>query len=352
MVPEERPPDALTLRTMSPGWFAWVMATGILSTGTHLLGWQGPSSLLLALGTLFLAALLLAFLLRLYRYPAAVAADLAAPDRAFGFFTIVAAFDVLAARFALSGLLTLTWALGLTAGVCWLALTYGVPVAQITRWKTPSLVGDVSGANGTWFVWVVATQSLAVVATSLAPTSGASTALSVAAVSLWLVASLLYVLIAGWVLGRLLLLPVAPEELTPPYWVAMGATAISVMSGARILALPADAFVASLDLAVRMGSYALWSFGTFLFPLLLILGLWRHGLRRVPLRFEPGLWSMVFPLGMYGTASMLLGQSLHASFLAAIGSWELPLGLAAWLVVTGLLVAAVGRRQREQVAGR
>ncbi len=30
----------------------------------------------------------------------------------------------------------------------------------------------------------------------------------------------------------------------------------------------------------------------------LILMIWRHGLRRVPLAYRPAYWGMVFPLGM------------------------------------------------------
>ncbi|MFJ9591104.1 hypothetical protein [Streptomyces acidicola] len=33
-------------------------------------------------------------------------------------------------------------------------------------------------------------------------------------------------------------------------------------------------------------------------PLLLALGVWRHVLRRVPLRYELGWWNLVFPVGM------------------------------------------------------
>ncbi|MFC7512225.1 hypothetical protein ACFQV4_25930 [Streptomyces thermocarboxydus] len=46
-----------------------------------------------------------------------------------------------------------------------------------------------------------------------------------------------------------------------------------------------------------------WSFCTWLIPLLLALGVWRHVLHRVPLHYETSLWSMVFPVGMYGVAS-------------------------------------------------
>jgi len=49
-----------------------------------------------------------------------------------------------------------------------------------------------------------------------------------------------YLIIATLVLATLLLFGARPAEITPPYWVFMGATAISVLAGAQILRLPAD----------------------------------------------------------------------------------------------------------------
>jgi tellurite resistance protein TehA-like permease len=64
--------------------------------------------------------------------------------------------------------------------------------------------------------------------------------------------------------------------------------------------------------------------------MLLLLGIWKHGVRRVPLRYTPMLWSLVFPLGMYAVASLRL--SLAASFpllvvMSRIMTW---IAMAAW----------------------
>jgi tellurite resistance protein TehA-like permease len=80
-------------------------------------------------------------------------------------------------------------------------------------------------------------------------------------------------------------------------------------------------------------SVVLWAFGTWLIPLLLAAGAWRHLLRRVQLAYEPGLWSIVFPVGMYGVASHELGSVLSVSWLVTLGRYEAWLGLAVWAVV-------------------
>jgi tellurite resistance protein TehA-like permease len=139
----------------------------------------------------------------------------------------------------------------------------------------------------------------------------------------------------GWrlVLTSLLQYPVRPADLTPAYWVFMGATAISVLAGAQILLLSADPLVTAARPVIAGLCVILWALGTWLIPFLLGMGVWRHLLRKVKLSYEPGLWSIVFPVGMYGVASRELGKALHVSWLATHGSDEAWLAFAVWAVV-------------------
>ncbi len=77
----------------------------------------------------------------------------------------------------------------------------------------------------------------------------------------------------------------------------------------------------------------LWAFCSWLIPLLMALGVWRHVVRRVPLRYDSGLWSGVFPVGMYGVASARLGRATSTHWLVALGGGEAWVALAVWLVV-------------------
>src|SRR5699024_280753 len=80
-------------------------------------------------------------------------------------------------------------------------------------------------------------------------------------------------------------------------------------------------------------SVVFWAFATWLIPVLFVVGYWRHWIHKIPLRYEPTLWSMIFPLGMYGVAGIYLGRANHLPIVEAIGSAELWLALAAWLIV-------------------
>ena len=329
------------VRDLNPGYFALVMATGIVSKAVLLDDAATLSGALLGAGLVAYVLLVAAYAWRLARYRPEFLADARDPARSFAFFTFVAGSDVLAARLAGDGHQVAAAALLAAGGAGWLLLSYSLPLLLIGRaGSAPAL----AGANGTWFIWVVGTQSIAVAATSLRPPLPA--ALAALAICCWAVGVTLYLVIAVMVAVALFARPVRPAELTPSYWVFMGATAISVLAGAQLLALPPDPLGTAVRGTVSGLSVTLWAFGTFLIPLLVIAGVWRHLVRRVPLVYEPGLWSIVFPVGMYGVGSRELGVTLGVSWLVTLGRDEAWLALAAW----GLVALAMAWTLPRQLA--
>jgi len=90
-------------------------------------------------------------------------------------------------------------------------------------------------------------------------------------------------------------------------------------------------------------SFALWAFGTWWIPLLVVLGIWRHVRQHWPLTYEPGLWSVVFPLGMYSVATLEFGKAAHLAFMEPLSRFMFWVALAAWLAVTAAAVARIRR---------
>jgi tellurite resistance protein TehA-like permease len=76
-----------------------------------------------------------------------------------------------------------------------------------------------------------------------------------------------------------------------------------------------------------------WAFATWLIPVLVAAGWWRHVRRKVPLRYDATLWSIIFPLGMYAVAGIYLGRADHLPVVEAVGRVELWVAFAAWLLV-------------------
>lgn len=319
------------VRDLPPASFNFVMATGILSSAELTFGSQWISTAFLVIAIVGYVVLCILFGARLVRFPARMWADTARPARAFGFFTFVAGSNVLATRLASTG--TIAWAevLAVAGAVAWIAMAYGVLARVVLAPRKPEPPGAV---NGSWLIWVVGTQSVSIAASTLGTALGlAPRVAALAAVSLWAFGALLYLLLMGIILARLVLAPLDPAEATPPYWISMGATAITVLAGAELMLLPQTlpSIVAARS-SVEGITLFLWAFGTWWFPFLILLTVWRYWKLAAP-AYEQSLWSMVFPLGMYAVATDTYGRVAALPLLPPIAAAEVWLALVAWLAV-------------------
>lgn len=317
------------VRHLPSGSFAFVMATGIVSTAFDAIGWNLVSVPLVVIAIIGLVVLAMATVGKFMVNRSEMVDDARDPSTAFGFFTIVAALNVVGIPlYAVAP--TVTVILALLSAPLWLVFTYGIPANLMLRPRNGPVAADI---DGSWFLWVVGTQSLATVAAAIGGGVG-SQALAEASVALWGIGVMLYIMLATLVTLRLLTVPSAPSNFTPSYWIYMGATAITVLAGSRILQLPSDLPVLEVTSGFVSGfTYVLWAFGVWWIPLLLIFGFWRHVVHRESVRYEAGLWSIVFPLGMYSVASMHFGTVARLPFMITIG--EIGAGIAgiAWIVV-------------------
>lgn len=335
---------------LSPGYFALVMATGILSVALHEAGLLGASQVALAVAVgayLVLAGL---FVTRAIRHGRRLLGDARNPETAFGFFTIVAGTGVLAAGFQGNGLGSLSVGLLIVAAAIWLVLGYVLPW-QVLMMRDGEPI--LARTNGTWFIWSVASQSLAVGLSGLHPTTPRlADLLGIATVMAWSVGTILYVGIAVLVILRVVHHGITPHQFEPPYWVAMGALAISVVAGASIVDMGSVPMVDAARGLIGGTVVVFWCFAAWLVPLLVGAGAWRHLIHRIPLRYTPALWSMVFPLGMFAVASMRLGRVEHMPAVETIGTGFLVVALLAWLLVAAGLAVTLGRGVRRGPVGR
>jgi tellurite resistance protein TehA-like permease len=338
---------AAAIRDLHPGHFTFVMATGIISTGAFLLGPSWLSRVLLVVASAALVILCVAVVIRLIWFRPSVIADARAPDRVFGFFETTAALNVVGVRLWYAGHPVATAVLaGLSAAV-WLVLTYAVPARVLLARADDSALG---GVNGTWLLWVVGTQSLALAASVLVHSwPSQSGLLAPFATGLWSIGLVLYLLLVSLILLRWVTVEMTPQALGPPYWILMGATAITVLAGARILDLPHTLpAVRAMAGFVEGFCYALWAFGTWWIPLLVILGYWRYVRHHWPLTYEPALWAVVFPLGMYSVATLSFGKAAGLVFMKPLSRVMLWVAVAAWVLVAATLLARLARRPAQR----
>ena len=332
------------LKALSPSYFALVMATGIVSIGAHLLG---IDYLPTALFVLNVGAYLLLWALtaaRLIRYPRELIADLTDHQRAFGFLTLVAGTGVLGTQSILLGhAYVIATALLVVAAVLWVLLTYTIFTALTIKRQKPSLA---EGISGTWLLAVVATQSIAVLTALLAAHWGQPLRLhaNFAALSMWLWGGMLYIWIISLIFYRYTFFGFSPGDLSPPYWINMGAMAISVLAGSLLLANAADApFLHSLEPFLEGFTIFYWATGSWWIPIIAILAVWRYGYRRQPFEYDPQYWGAVFPLGMYAVATYKMAETMRFDFLDFIPWLFFILALTAWAATMTGLVRSLAR---------
>ena len=332
------------LERLYPGYFALVMATGIVSTAAQLFNLQVFSTLLLVVATAGYAVLVALHIGRMLMYGAAMRDDAKAPGRAFGFFTFVAASDVLSVRYASAGVMGVAAALALVGVASWLLLTYTIPVGLMLGSENRRLGPSV---NASWLIWVVATQSVSTAASMLASTGPDRALLSFVAAVFWGIGSMLYLVLITIVTARMLLAAMPVTEMAPPYWINMGATAITVLAGVRLLGAPLPGQLQSILPFVTGISFMFWAFGSFWIPTVVLFGFWRYGRGGHPVVYEPALWSMVFPLGMYTTATDLLGKVARLTWLLPL-AWGASWGAyAAWVIVFAAMARSLTVRRSD-----
>ncbi len=338
------------LAELSPAYFGMVMATGIVSIGAWRMGLPMLARGLFGLNVAVYCLLWLLFIARLIRYPRLFMRDLVDHLQGPGFFTMVAASSILGSQFLLQadnvrgGLIL--WCIAI---VLWLLLTYTVFTAFTIKENKPTLDRGISGG---WLLAVVATQSIAVLSALLAAHAAQPYKLEVNffALSMWLWGGMLYIWMMSLIFYRYTFFPFRPDDLAPPYWINMGAMAISTLAGSLLSINAVDApFLLSLRPFIKGFTVFYWATGTWWIPMLLVLGVWRYVYKRFPLRYDPLYWGAVFPMGMYATSTLEMSHAMGFGFLDWLPKLFLVIALVAWLgafvgVVRNLLRLALRPR--------
>jgi tellurite resistance protein TehA-like permease len=325
------------------------MATAAVSIASFLLGHVLIARLLVGLNWIFYPALWGLTLIRLLRFPRSALEDLFDHQRAPGFFTLVAGTCVLATQTALvaggTAIAAGLWWLGLGL---WFVIMYAFFTAVTVRQRKPTLA---RGINGAWLIAAVATQSIVVSRGAVDGLTAPSAPIQLLCVAMFMIGSMLYLAIIPLIFYRLTFVRLASRDFSPPYWINMGAVAITTLAGATLMTRVGHWPVLD-QIAAFLPGFTLffWAAATWWIPLLLALMIWRYVVRKELPGYEPALLGMVFPLGMYTTATFQLSRATGFGFLAEISRIFILFALAAWVMAFAGLAAHLWRTLRSELA--
>lgn len=337
-------------KSLATGYFASVMATGIISIALFLLGYHSASEGFLGMAMLLYVILIFAYFLRLVLFPKEVWQDLTNAGKVFGYFTFVAGTDVLGTRLALVQDFNVAVGLGLIALCSWLVLTYFILMFLLFYNDEPAH----KVLNGSWLVTTVSCESLSVLASVvLNHFPRQHTAVLFASYAFFSLGVILYLVFIALIMNRFFFSTMSTKDLSPPYWINMGAMAITTLAGSRLVLAASNAtFLSSIRPFVEGFTLLLWAWGTWWIPFLVLIGVWKYLVKKEPFLYEPNLWSIVFPLGMYTVACDMLSQIPGLSFIHAFVPSELWIALGSWIVVASAFFVKLLKRTQHKSGPR
>ncbi|WP_316747503.1 tellurite resistance/C4-dicarboxylate transporter family protein [Streptomyces herbicida] len=287
---------------------AAVMATGIVSVGLQLAGYEALSLFALAMASVAWLALAVDFAVGLLRQRRRWVAEARTP----GALTAVAATAVLGTRFSALGRQGLAEVLLALCAVLWPVLLFLV----VRHWhrRMPGAV----------FLCCVATQGLAVLAATLAAAEATAWLAHAALVLFWL-GLVLY----GFALAHFDVRQVI--EGPGDQWIAGGALAISALAGAKLIS--ADSARLYLWDDDNLGVLRDTTIVLLVLDLTCYVVLLTAEVARPRLRFDVRRWATVFPMGMTATATLSVAAALGILWLERPGRVLVWISVAVWLTV-------------------
>jgi len=318
------------------------MSTGIVSVAIWLFKFTAISNIFFYLNNVEYAVLVILFVLRITLFFSHFENDFATHKKGPGFFTLIAGTNILGIQYMLLKQMAqpaiFLWIVGI---VLWFAFIYDFLFTVITKKQDPPLA---EGINGIWLLLVVATQSISVLGSLVSSRLHISSYITLfICSSLFLLGVMLYIILITMIFYRLTFFPIDPKDFSPPFWIMTGAISITTLAGATLVQhINATPFFDITPLIKGLSLFA-WSTATFFIPLLIMLEVWRHLIKKIQVKYQPAYWSMVFSLGMYTACTYKLSEALQIDFLKAIPKGFIFIAAAAWLITFIGMLFNIGR---------
>ncbi len=318
------------LKNLSPANFAFIMSSGSVSLIFYRTGWLTLSLLFLVIGMLGYLGLVFLFTWRVFVIKREVLHDFKDIQKMFKYLTFSAGSNALSLSFSLSGYDHIGLILGIVGVVSAILLTYTLFCTLFFH-----IQASIQMISPFWLLLAIACNSSGIVITTLWGKGAISNhAFLLLAFGFWTFGVFIYLIFMTLNLFRMLFFPFEGRDMDPCYWTCMGAAAIAVVDGSLlILAHNPPLFLDRVRPFMEGMILFLWGWGTAWIPILCLMELWKWAYFKVPFRYQPSRWAMVFPIAMYAAATDLLSTSIHFDALQGVVQILLWVALFFWCLV-------------------
>lgn len=309
--------------------FSIVMATGIVSLGGFFHGYEKIALGLYYGNILFYGILVLGLIARFIKSRAHTTLEFQSHSKGPGALTIVCGTAVLGSQVYLIGEnATIALILLCIAFTLWAFMTYGLLLIYTIK----SEISLIKGLDGSWLLFIVAAQSTSILISNLVPGALPKDFLLIAVI-LFYSGILLYIILITLIMYRYIFMSLDVSQLNPPYWINMGAIAISVFSGSMLVMNAHHLeFLQESSGFLTFMTEAIWSFCLWWIPLIFALGVWKYVIKKYPLQYELSFWSMVFPIGMFSVCSYMVAPTFKLEVIHTISLLFFFLACVAWSI--------------------
>lgn len=345
---------AEAIETLDPAYFGFVMSTGIVSIAFRELGVMAVAWPLAILTVGCYALLLILFAIRSLLHPGQMAADLRDSTRHWGTLTFIVATNTVGVQslffFEAVGPAIALWLTTVFATPLFLYYLFTVEFIGPQRLKVSERI------DGAILLVIVCMQSLAILGGLLSDaTADFSKSIILLSMSYFGAGYVLYFVVVTIVTYRLLDGRLEPGDWTGPYWITMGAAAITTLAGAtlgpRLETIPIWEPYAPVIIGV---TFLAWAIASWWIPLLIVIDVWKFATedltgRRTPTwvlvvpwsrlgfgrslhTYAPTAWGRVFPMGMYTACTLNLAGVSTFSLLAVVPAYWGWFALLVWLL--------------------
>lgn len=319
-----------SLEKLDPVSFAFVMATAIVSIAFKVSDWPLMSFLFLSIGAVGYGTLILLFGIRMFKFPGQAAKETGDVLALFKYLTFCAGTNSLAVSLSLTGFDGIAWVLGIIGAVSTIILVYTIFFLLFFRSRL-----SIQVVSPYWLLMAIACNSVGIVITTL---WGRDVIYGdiylLISFCFWSFGILIYLIFMTLNIFRMFFVEFTGKDLYPAYWTCMGAAAIAVVDGCNLSVVDhaplfrdaAKPFIDGMDLI-------LWTWGTSWIPILGMMEVSKYFYFKMPYRYHPSMWAIVFPLGMYTVATYKLSSTVHLEILNGMVPYCLWTAVFCWTFI-------------------